>query len=51
MQDNLNMLICQKVMQNTEILRDKPRYLSDKTGTRWYRAPELILIQKQYDSA
>lgn len=43
-QDNLNLLICQKVMQNTAIMREKPRHLSDKTGTRWYRAPELILI-------
>ena len=50
-QDNLDILICKKVIQNTVMLRDKPRYLSDKTGTRWYRAPELILIQKQYDSA
>lgn len=29
----------------------KPRCLSTHVGSRWYRAPEVILMQKHYDSA
>ena len=31
--------------------RKKRRQLSNHVGSRWYRAPELILLQKQYDYA
>ena len=27
----------------------RPRALSDHVGSRWYRAPEIILMEKSYD--
>ena len=32
-------------------LANKPRSLSSHVGSRHYRSPELLLVQKQYDSA
>lgn len=29
----------------------KPRALTEHVGSRWYRAPELILMDKNYDFA
>jgi serine/threonine protein kinase len=31
--------------------RTKKRSLSVHIGTRWYRAPEVVLLEKQYDFA
>lgn len=38
----------QTIVQNIQM---SDRSLSDHIGTRWYRAPELILMQKHYDQA
>ena len=29
--------------------QNKERSMSDHMGTRWYRAPEVILMEKKYD--
>ena len=29
--------------------RQMKRYLSIHVGSRWYRAPEVALVEKQYD--
>ena len=34
-----------------QVQSDKQRCLSSHVGSRWYRAPEVILMQKQYDYA
>lgn len=34
-----------------QCLVKKQRSLSDHVGSRWYRAPEIILLQRQYDQA
>ena len=40
-----------KVLSITQEYEDKDRCLSCHVGSRWYRAPEVILVQKQYDQA
>lgn len=32
-------------------MRTKKRSLSSHIGSRWYRSPEVILLQKHYDFA
>ena len=32
-------------------MEKKPRSLSNHIGSRWYRAPEVSLCEKQYDYA
>jgi mitogen-activated protein kinase 1/3 len=32
-------------------LKEKKRSLSSHVGSRWYRAPEISIIEKQYDQA
>jgi mitogen-activated protein kinase 1/3 len=34
-----------------KVLAKKDRCLSEHVGTRYYRAPEVVLMQKQYDQA
>ena len=31
--------------------QNKDRCLTSHVGSRWYRAPEVVLIQKDYDQA
>lgn len=43
-------------LEMTEILESassikRPRFLTDHVASRWYRAPELILVENQYDQA
>ena len=41
-------------MENAGCLREKPameRQLTQHVVTRWYRAPELILLQEYYNAA
>ena len=35
----------------TDLINTRDRCLSDRVGSRWFRAPEIILVQKQYDQA
>ena len=39
----------EKVEAITKIYESKDRCLSCHIGSRWYRAPEVILVQKHYD--
>lgn len=32
-------------------VQNKKRSMSNHIGSRWYRAPEICLLEKQYDSA
>jgi serine/threonine protein kinase len=32
-------------------MKNKKRSLSSRVGTRWYRAPEIILMEPHYDQA
>lgn len=40
-----------------QLVKDRPRrkhqirYMSIHVGSRWYRAPEVALVEKQYDQA
>ena len=34
-----------------DCMTQRERSLTDYFGSRWYRAPELLLVQKQYDQA
>ena len=40
-----------------QLTKDRPRrkhqirYMSIHVGSRWYRAPEVALVEKQYDQA
>ena len=34
-----------------DCMGQRHRCLTDYFGSRWYRAPELLLMQKQYDQA
>lgn len=42
---------------STILLKDRPRrkkqkrYMSLHVGSRWYRAPEISIIEKQYDQS
>jgi mitogen-activated protein kinase 1/3 len=39
-----------EVLESTNIIK-RPRLLTDHVCSRWYRAPELILVENQYDQA
>jgi len=38
--------IVEKIIQIKENSKVKPRNLSSRVGSRWYRAPEICLIEK-----
>lgn len=46
---NIREQIHQKVRKNKE--KSKKRSLSSHVGSRWYRAPEVCLLENQYDTA
>jgi len=46
-----NKAIALKLSKRREELKKKPRCLSNHVGSRWYRAPEISLLEKQYDFA
>lgn len=41
----------EKIGQNKERQLAKDRNLSSHVGTRWYRAPEVLIMEKHYDQA
>jgi len=44
-------MILKKIAQNKTALKDKKRSMSSHVSSRWFRAPEIALVEKQYDSA
>lgn len=46
--DDLNNMISKKIKSKIKNNEDKPRSMSSHVVSRWYRAPEIILIEK-YD--
>ena len=44
-------LIAKKLGSDHEKKGDKKRSLSSHVGSRWYRAPEISLVELQYDQA
>jgi mitogen-activated protein kinase 1/3 len=38
-------------MKNKSVRETKKRSLSNHVGSRWYRAPEISVVEKQYDYA
>ena len=44
-------LIKQKLDRSKEQREKKQRCLSSHVCSRWFRAPEIILVEKQYDTA
>lgn len=50
-EEQLKQVICSKVENNKQALKSKKRSLSSHVGSRWYRAPEISIIEKQYDQA
>ena len=49
--DFCNTAIALKLTKRREEFAKKPRSLSNHIGSRWYRAPEVSLLEKQYDFA
>ena len=43
--------IHKKLIKMKEQTKEKPRCVSSHVSSRWYRAPEIALVQKQYDQA
>lgn len=44
-------MVTKKLVGINEGSKDKPRCMSSHVSSRWYRAPELSLIERQYDQA
>lgn len=44
-------LLTKKLKSVKKLNVNAPRSLSPHVATRWYRAPEIILLQRQYDQA
>lgn len=44
-------MILKKIAQNKIATKDKKRSMSSHVSSRWFRAPEIALVEKQYDSA
>jgi len=48
--DEIKKIICKTASKHDQNMEDK-RSLSSHVGSRWYRAPEISLLCKKYDSA
>lgn len=44
-------MIAEELENDREIRDSKPREISNYVVSRWYRAPEIILMEKNYDTA
>ena len=44
-------MIRKKLDTNQGKMKEKTRAISTHVGSRWYRAPEISLLEKQYDQA
>lgn len=50
-QSEIRQVISKKLQGQKSVREEKKRSLSNHIGTRWYRAPEVIAVEKQYDQA
>lgn len=48
-EQHINLLIANKLKANKHIRAVKKRVLSDHVCSRWYRAPEICILEKHYD--
>ena len=44
-------MIFKKLTSNQQNMKNKKRSVSTHVGSRWYRAPEISILEKQYDQA
>ena len=44
-------MINKKVIEINEGVKQKQRSMSGHVSSRWYRAPELAMVEKKYDQA
>jgi serine/threonine protein kinase len=44
-------MITKKINHNKELNKNKKRSMSSHVNSRWFRAPEIALVEKQYDGA
>ena len=51
MSSDLRKAISNKLLDKRAERQKKKRSLSNHVGSRWYRAPEISLVEKQYDYA
>ena len=51
MSSDLRKAISNKLLDKRVDRQKKKRSLSNHVGSRWYRAPEISLVEKQYDYA
>jgi mitogen-activated protein kinase 1/3 len=49
--DKIKRMISKKVGSYKETIRNKDRQMSTHVGSRWYRAPEISILEKHYDQA
>lgn len=49
--EEIKYMIWKKIEKKKDQIASKKRCLSTHVGSRWYRAPEIILLEKHYDSA
>ena len=49
--DDIKKLVAKKVVKVKDKTKDKRRSISCHVGTRWYRAPEISFLERQYDQA
>jgi len=50
-EEALKKAIATKLLSKRKDRQEKKRSLSNHVGSRWYRAPEISLVEKQYDFA
>lgn len=50
-QEETKKLFLKKMARIAAVIENRDRCVSNHVGTRYYRAPEVVLMQKQYDQA
>ena len=50
-QPEKQVLISEKLLKDRKRRKNQKRYMSLHVGSRWYRAPEISIIEKQYDQS
>ena len=51
--EEIRSMVSKKVTSDIQIQKDKKakRSMSSHVGSRWYRAPELVIVENKYDQA
>ena len=50
-EDKIKKIVAQKIKQNYNERTSHKRSISNHVGSRWYRAPEIQLMESHYDTA